>query len=146
VFLEDKVLLIKLAANRGAWSGKLNGVGGHIEQGEDPHHSAIREIEEETGLQVEHLQFCGHILIDTGQKPGIGLFVFGNRVSDAGSLRPTAEGDPTWILFDELDRYDLVDDLKWLIPKVRSTLDGGPPFLGQYHFDENGNLKVSWVA
>lgn len=146
VFHEDQVLLIKLAKDRGAWSGKLNGLGGHIEQGEDPHTSALREIEEETGIILQRLKLCGHILIDTGQKPGIGLFVFGNDVAQPGSLRSTAEGEPCWINTHDLKMHPLVDDLHWLIPKVRSVLDGAPPFLGLYQFNHDGSLNVEWMA
>lgn len=54
---ENKLLLLNREAppNMGLW----NGVGGKIEPGESPYQSAIREIQEETGLQVEQLQFGG---------------------------------------------------------------------------------------
>lgn len=42
---DDQILLLKL--NRGAWSGLYNGIGGHIEQGEDPLSAARREVEGE---------------------------------------------------------------------------------------------------
>jgi 8-oxo-dGTP diphosphatase len=145
VFHDDHVLLIRLSEDRGAWAGKLNGVGGHIERGEDPHASALREIKEETGLTLEHLQFCGHILIDTGKKPGIGLFVFGSQISWAGSPLATSEGTPCWIAVKDLENEALVEDLNWLIPKVRSTLYGAPPFLGLYQFDTDGGLIVNWI-
>ena len=145
IFLDDHVLLIRLSEDRGAWSGKLNGVGGHMERGEDPHASALREIREETGLSLERLQFCGHILIDTGKKPGIGLFVFGSQISHAGSLRSTSEGTPCWIAVEDLENESLVEDLTWLVPKVRSTINGAPPFIGFYQFDDDGVLIVNWA-
>lgn len=46
----NHVLLIK--KNRPEWqAGKLNGIGGHIEENESPIQAMIREFKEETGLQ-----------------------------------------------------------------------------------------------
>ncbi|HHH82541.1 MAG TPA: NUDIX domain-containing protein, partial [Chloroflexi bacterium] len=42
----DRVLLMRLHENRGAWAGKYNGVGGHVEAGEDPLTAAMRETAE----------------------------------------------------------------------------------------------------
>ena len=47
---KQNVLLIK--KNRPAWqAGKLNGVGGKIEEGETPAQAMVREFEEETGIK-----------------------------------------------------------------------------------------------
>ena len=43
---EETVLLIRIREDRGAWGGKYNGVGGHIEPGEDPLSAARRELVE----------------------------------------------------------------------------------------------------
>jgi 8-oxo-dGTP pyrophosphatase MutT (NUDIX family) len=62
------MLLLRLAAGRGDWAGKLNGVGGHVERGEEPRASAIREVAEETGLTPgPSFRLCGVVLIDTQQ-------------------------------------------------------------------------------
>ena len=37
--------------------GKWIGVGGHLEEGESPEDCLVREVREETGLEVEHLRF-----------------------------------------------------------------------------------------
>jgi 8-oxo-dGTP diphosphatase len=56
--LHRYVVLIK--KNRPDWQkGKLNGVGGHIEDGETPLDAMIREFYEETGAHVSDWeQFC----------------------------------------------------------------------------------------
>jgi 8-oxo-dGTP diphosphatase len=146
IFYQDQVLLIQVAEGRGAWSGQYNGVGGHIERGEDPLSSARRELKEETGVVPDQLHFCGHILIDTGKETGIGLFVFGGSIQHPAPLKSTIEGTPQWLNPDELKEVHLVEDLHWLLPKVRATMDGAPPFLGLYQFDDSGKLVTTWAV
>lgn len=54
LFADDEVLLIK--KNHPSWQfGKLNGLGGHIEENESPLDAMIREFEEESGgARIEH--------------------------------------------------------------------------------------------
>jgi len=54
----EHVLLIR--KNRPAWqAGKLNGIGGHIEEGEIPLAAMMREFKEETGMSVKNWKhFC----------------------------------------------------------------------------------------
>lgn len=52
-FTADRGSVILIRKNRPEWQkGKLNGVGGHIEQGEHPNDAMTREFQEETGLYV----------------------------------------------------------------------------------------------
>ena len=49
----ESVLLIRGAPNKPLWANKYNGVGGHIERGEDALSAARRELREETGLTAD---------------------------------------------------------------------------------------------
>ena len=49
----DEVLLLRGAPDKRIWPDKYNGVGGHVETGEDILSGARREIYEETGLTVD---------------------------------------------------------------------------------------------
>lgn len=54
LFSEDGFHVLLIRKNRPKWqAGKLNGVGGHIEEGETPHEAMVREFEEEAGLKIE---------------------------------------------------------------------------------------------
>ncbi|MFP3853158.1 MAG: NUDIX hydrolase [Anaerolineales bacterium] len=138
----DRILLMKLGQSRGDWAGLYNGLGGHIERGESPHDSARREIEEETGLAPQDLKLCGIVIIDVGGDPGIGLYVFVGR-GEGNPIKSTEEGEPTWILLDDIDKMPLVPDLPTILPASLDVYRGeAPPFSGFYSFSEKGDLSI----
>ncbi|HKZ68543.1 MAG TPA: NUDIX domain-containing protein [Anaerolineales bacterium] len=137
------VLLLKGAPGKRIWANKYNGVGGHVERGEDIASAARREIEEETGLTVNNLRFRGAITIDTGEPSGIGIFVFTAR-SASREVVSSAEGTPEWIPFDRVQSLDLVEDLPTLLPKVLGLADDAPPFFGRYWYDTEGHLQIEF--
>jgi 8-oxo-dGTP diphosphatase len=137
----DRVLLMRLASDRGAWAGKYNGIGGHIEQGEDPLQSARREIEEESGLIPRSLRLVGVVLIDTGAAPGIGLYVFVGQGA-SGEPREGPEGRPEWVEFEALQPTALVSDLPTLLPAAIESHRSGQPFCGVYEYDDQGKLHI----
>ena len=85
-----------------SWKG-LSFPGGHIEENESVVDSAIREIREETGLQVNDLESCG-IIHWLNNKTFDRYFVFLFKTSDySGDLMETSdEGRNMWISVDEL--------------------------------------------
>jgi 8-oxo-dGTP diphosphatase len=139
-----QILLLELPSNRGAWAGKLNGVGGHIERGEEPRASAVREVAEETGLTPgRSFRLCGVVLIDTQQVPGIALYVFVGEAPE-GQARPSAEGTPVWIALDALDEQVLVEDLPTILPLALSAYRGRAPFTAAYTYDQDGSLQIDF--
>lgn len=145
VFLVDDghVLLVEQPAGSGAWAGLLNGVGGHIERGEDPLQSAKREVMEETGLALSELRLCGVVMIDTGSSPGIGLFVFVGKPIP-GSPAISDEGTARWVRVAHFEVEPLVEDLPVIIPRALECFDGAPPFSAAYHFDDAGRLTITF--
>lgn len=140
-----EVLLLRIPPGGGAWAGLYNGVGGHLEQGEDPLSGAVREVREETGLTPSGLRLCGVVLVDTGSRPGIGLYVFRGRAR-AAAHPAGPEGAATWVPLTALEGLPLVEDLRVLLPRVLAARPAAPPFNAVYRYDESGALRIHFAA
>jgi len=145
---ENHILLLKGAANKHLWANFYNGIGGHVERGEDVLSAARRELAEETGITSKDLSLCGVITIDTGQETGICIYVFRGECShdiDLQILQPISEeGTPEWIPISEITKYPLVEDLPTIIPKILSAEPGSPPFSAHYNYSPDGKLNISF--
>jgi len=137
----DQVLLLKGAAHKRLWANQYNGIGGHIERGEDALSAARRELAEESGLQVPDLALYGTVLVDAGESTGIGIYVYRGNY-EGGELISSDEGQLEWIEFRNLDRIPLVEDLKVLLPRLLEILPGDPPFSALYYYDEQDELHI----
>lgn len=144
----DNVLLIQVAANRGAWAGLYNGIGGHLEQGEDPLSGVRREIYEETGLSADDLRLCGVVVIDTNQFPGIALYIYVGQVISTEEFRRSLpqndEGSLEWVPLDAISSLPLVEDLPQLIPQALDSYHGKPSFSALYQYDASGVLRITF--
>jgi 8-oxo-dGTP diphosphatase len=144
IFLRNDtdVLLLKGAPNKRIWANLYNGVGGHIELGEDIYKAAIREVAEETGLQVSDLRLKAVVNIDAG-KPDLGImmFVFVGWTSERKMIS-SEEGELHWLPIDGLPEEQLVEDLSWLLPRVLvSDTDSEPMYL-HYSYDQEDQLVI----
>jgi len=139
----ERVLLLKNNPKAGqeSWAGLYNGVGGHIERGEDVLSAAAREVFEETGLTVTDLWLCGVITIDTGGEVGIGLYVF-RGADPQGELAASGEGALEWVSLQDVLQMPLVEDLPALIPRIFAMRPGDTPVSAQYSYNEAGQLMI----
>lgn len=137
----DQVLLIKGAPAKRLWANLYNGIGGHIEPGEDALSAARRELAEETGLQALDLRQVGTIFIDAGQPVGILLLVFRGRYA-GGEVVASSEGQLEWVPLARLEDYPLVADLRLLLPRVLAMQPGEPPFAARSFYDEHDQQQL----
>jgi 8-oxo-dGTP diphosphatase len=139
----ERVLLLKGAPTKRVWPGKYNGIGGHIEQGEDVIAAAHRELTEETGLPAQPLWLCGVVTVDTGRNPGIGIYVVKGECAE-GELMSSREGEPEWVAYSQLSNLPLVEDLFTLLPRVFAARRGEPPFIASYSYNEQEQLEIEF--
>lgn len=132
----DAVLLLKRAANNRVFPNQHNGLGGHVERDEDIYSSALREIEEESGLAVHSLTLRSIHNIDAGDATGILLFVF-TAISETRALRGDCpEGKLEWIPKDRVFELDLVEDLPDLLARIFAMEEDQPPVYAHISYDE----------
>jgi len=133
----DDVLMLKRAAHRRIYPRQYNGLGGHIERDEDPASGALREVAEESGLQVHSLRLRAIYNIDAGHHTGILLFIY-TALSDSRCFHgDCAEGELEWVPRQQLLQLDLVEDLPQLLPRILSMGDHAPPLHAHVSYDEH---------
>ncbi len=139
--LGEQVLLLKGAGNKRLWAGLYNGIGGHIEPGEDALSAARREMVEETGLSIDELWLCGIVTVDTQTNPGVGIFVFKGECREYPDITPS-EGTLEWHAFADIQNLPLVADLPAILAKIQAYQPGMPPFFAHSSYDASGNLVI----
>lgn len=139
VIRNGKILLIDKKTGLG--KGKVNGPGGKVEPGESPQACAVRECQEELGITVSNLQFCGQHRFQFVDGYSIEVWVY--RTEDyEGKPTETVEARPLWVPLDEIP-YDQMweDDRLWLPMLIR-----GERFRGRWIFDGDRMLDYELLT
>jgi 8-oxo-dGTP diphosphatase len=144
IFLRNglDVLLLKGAPTKRIWANLYNGVGGHVEQGEDILSAARREVQEETGLDVPDLKLRAVVNIDGGDSTtGILMFVF-TGWSETREITASHEGALHWVAAEALADLPLVEDLSWLLPRLLALPETAGPLFLHYGYDQTDHLVI----
>jgi 8-oxo-dGTP diphosphatase len=140
---QNRVLLLKGSPQKRLWAGLFNGIGGHIEAGEDILEAAQRELFEETGISELSLDFCGQIMVDVSPEVGVAIFIL-KKVYQGTTLSKSNEGSLAWVDVDDLDTVPLVEDLPVLLPKVAQQGPSSKMIIAKYTYGTGGDLRISF--
>ena len=103
------VALIK--KERPAWQkGLLNGIGGHIENGEMPVHAMVREFEEETGCLTDEEDWRSFLNL-SGSDYRVNFYMTSGNLEKLRSVT-----DEEIVVRPVNDLGDVIFNLHWIIP------------------------------
>lgn len=110
----NKVLVQDKPIKEG-WEG-LTFPGGHVEADESIYNSVIREVREETGLDVEELKLVGfaHWIDEKKSRKQVGV-LFKTSTFKGKLLDKTQEGPNMWI---DLDEFVKMDGKSWSMNEI----------------------------
>jgi len=138
----DDVLLLRGAPDKRLWANRYNGIGGHVEPGEDVYSAARREIQEEAGIPITELRLRGIITVAPERdEPGVLLFVFTAQAL-SWDVQASAEGQPVWVARDQIGTLDVVEDVPVVLKWALEMKPDDPIFAARSFRDERGNIRL----
>ncbi|HMR55089.1 MAG TPA: 8-oxo-dGTP diphosphatase [Candidatus Doudnabacteria bacterium] len=139
VFVHDDEKVLLGYKKRGFGSGRWNGFGGKVEEGETLEQAAIRELQEESGLIAKSLEYKGEIEFSFVDDNHLLCHIFTTNEVD-GEPMESEEMKPQWFAHHEIPYTEMwSDDVVWL-PHVLE----GKRFKAHFAFDtEVGNTFTS---
>lgn len=131
-----KVLLLR--RSREPMKGRWTGVGGKTEFDEEPMESCVREVKEETGLDIEP-KLAG--IITTINKPENSKWFLFVYVADNphGRLKESSEGRLKWVNEEKLYDQDLFGFIRVSLPYIMKKKTEGV-ITGRIVHDEKGEV------
>jgi len=145
VFKDDKLLMMKYSGKGENMSQEkldrkdiYNCIGGHIEKGEDVIEAAIKEAEEEAGINLINPKVAGIINISGFSGKDIMNFIIVGTTEDE-PIAVSLEGKLEWIEKARLKRVDIFQDLIPILDKLLS-LKEEEMFVGSAEF--NGKFDL----
>lgn len=95
---DSKILMHRRSYEPG--KGRLNFIGGYIDEGETSERAAVREVKEETGFDVEIVAKLGEFDYFEREEKTIHIFI---AKIIGGKMTHPIEGEPVWVDLNELN-------------------------------------------
>lgn len=125
--IEDENGNVLVEERKKSWQG-LAFPGGKIENNESVYDSVIREIKEETNLNIKNLIFCGiKDWFDSKKNEKIIIFLFKTNDFEGVLLESSDEGKNYWVKKSELLKLNL-----------------SPGFENDLELFDNDNFEIFW--
>ena len=122
--------------------GKWNGLGGKFEPGESPEECVIREVREESGLEIQNPHLHGLLIFTNFKGNDWYVFVFTAR-EFSGELTDTSpEGRLDWVEDDRLTSLNLWESDKIFFPWIEAGSFFSAKF--EYEGDKMLGYEVSF--
>lgn len=121
---DGRYLFVKRSGDKSVDAGKINGIGGKLEPGENYLDCAIRETKEETGYEVADAdcRLAAIVNIEGGYDEDwvVCFFVVEVPTQEVPAGLHTSEGEFLWLTPEELfeQENELVDDLNYVFKDV----------------------------
>ncbi len=110
-----EILLINKKTGLG--KGKVNGPGGKMDPGETPEICAVRECQEELGITVSALEYCGQHKFQFVDGYSIHVWVYRTR-DFSGVPTESREAKPFWVALDDVPYGQMWEDDQFWLPMV----------------------------
>ena len=126
VICDGKILLEKRKNDPG--KGKWSIPGGLVELGEVVEQTVIREVKEETGLEVEkpeHIDIVDNVIRDNNGEIKYHFVIIDYFVKlKGGTLKASSDAEELkWVTFNEVEEYDLTKTFREFFQTNRQKLE-----------------------
>jgi 8-oxo-dGTP diphosphatase len=147
IIRKDEILMVN--RQKSPWMGVWNGVGGKRNASEDPKMCILREIYEETqiDLSLDQIADKGYLTWNTFDANGKGLYLYVIRLADDfiyETPRYTKEGILDWKKIEWInhpENYGVAHNIPYFLPKI---IFGETRYHFHCTFEKNQLVSVDW--
>lgn len=136
------LMLHRISKKQDENAGKWIGLGGHMAEDESPEECVLREIREESGLEVTDLRLRGMLTFILPAWGNELSFLYTARSADRAVL-PCDEGALEWVPFSRVPSLPLWEGDRIFLPLLRTRRE---LFSLKLVYDADGNLIRSFLT